>query len=69
MPFETLEERIDFAIKFALTQYKYKPPPRCDKDPNARDRYYDSVARAVREQLMLSYEITSKPYDLYGGKP
>jgi len=46
---------LEFDIKFALRQQKYKPPPRFDMDPNAADRYYSSVATAVKDQLKLSW--------------
>ena len=66
MPFENDDDRIRFNIEFALKQYKYKPPPRFDRDPDARDRYYRSVANAVLEQLKLSFKIKPRPYDEFG---
>jgi hypothetical protein len=55
------EADLAFAVQFALTQYKYKPPPRFDYDPDRRERYYRSIAMAVAKQIALSWEFKRKP--------
>ena len=54
------EQMLEFDIKFAIQQYRYNPPARFDKDPNAADRYYSSIAKAVLNQLKLSWTFTRK---------
>lgn len=58
---ENPEDMLMFDIKFALSQYPYKPPPRFDRDPDTADRYYNSVARAILEQIKLSWLFELKP--------
>jgi hypothetical protein len=51
---------LSFDIQFAVEQYRYKPPPRLDKDPNERERYYRRLGDAVRDQLKLSWTFERK---------
>jgi hypothetical protein len=54
------EEDLAFDVLFALTQYKYKPPPRFDYDPSRQGLYYRNVAIAVVKQIRLSWEFKLK---------
>ena len=61
MDWKNDDDLLAFAIAFALKQYRYKPPPRFDTDPDERDRYYGFVASSVRDHLKLSWTFAKKP--------
>jgi hypothetical protein len=49
---DDLEKELHASIRFALSQYGYKPPR--TRDTDATDAYYTSVASAIVRQIKLS---------------
>ena len=49
---EDLERELQACIRFALAQYRYKPPR--TRDSSVIDAYYNSVASAIVRQIRLS---------------
>jgi hypothetical protein len=49
---DDLEQELQDCVRFALTQYRHKPPR--TRDTSLTDAYYNSVASAIVRQIKLS---------------
>jgi hypothetical protein len=59
MPPLSEDEEFEFSIAFALSQFGYQSPR--TRNTDERERYYRAVAKAVRKQLLFTWEFTRKP--------